>query len=69
MGRRSIYESFMRIQLEAIVIIVFSLTMTTGWVVWCYNKFHERTSITYIHNHGVTLQVFDDTKNQETILK
>ncbi|GHB86039.1 hypothetical protein GCM10007390_46850 [Persicitalea jodogahamensis] len=69
MGRKSIYESFMRIQLEAIVISVLSLAMTIGCVVWCYKKFNERTSVTYIHNHGVTLQVFDDTENQEAILK
>lgn len=69
MGRKSIYESFMRIQLEAIVISVLSLAMTVGCVVWCYKKFNERTSVTYIHNHGVTLQVFDDTEKQEAILK
>jgi hypothetical protein len=69
MGRKSIYESFMRIQLEAIVITVLSLTVTIGCVVWCYKKFTERTSVTYIHSHGVTLQVFDDTKNQEALLK
>ncbi len=69
MGRKSIYESFMRIQLEAIVITVLSLIMTIGCMVCCYKKFNERTSVTYIHNLGVTLQVFDDTKNQKAILK
>lgn len=69
MGRKSIYESYMRIQLEAIVITVLSLTLTVGCVLWCYKKFNERTSVAYIHNRGVTLQVFDDTKNQKSLLE
>lgn len=69
MGRKSIYESYMRIQLEAIVISVLSLTLTIGCVLWCYKEFNEKTSVTYIHNHGVTLQVFDDTKNQKALLE
>lgn len=69
MGRKSIYENYMRIQLEAIMISVLSLTMTIGCIVLCYKNFKEKTSVTYIHNHGVTLQVFDDTKNQKALLE
>ncbi len=64
MRSRSIYESYLKTQLEAIVISLLAILMTIGCVLWAYRGYWESTRITYLHNQGVTLQIIDDSKNQ-----
>ncbi|HEV7347385.1 hypothetical protein [Telluribacter sp.] len=69
MGKKSIYESYVRIQLEAIMIMVLTLTLTLCCLLWSIHKYREATRLTYIHNQGVTLQIFEVTGNEIKIKK
>lgn len=62
MSKRSIYESYLRIQLEAIVLTIIAITLSIGCLLWSYQIYREKTRVTYLHNQGVTLQILEDAK-------
>ena len=65
MKRNSIYESYQQVQLEAIIISILALTLTLGCIIWCYKFYNKNTSVFYVHNRGVTIQVFDNSREKE----
>lgn len=60
MKRKSIYEEYLRIQLEALMVSVVFITATIGCVAASYKKYRENIHISYLHNQGVTLQIILD---------
>lgn len=64
MRNRSIYESYLKTQMEAIILTILSITMAIGCLLWSYQLYREKTRITYLHNQGVTLQILEETKKE-----
>ena len=67
MRRKSIYESYLRIQLEALTLCVLVMTLTLCCLLWSYRHYRQATRQTYVHHRGVTLQVFEDNSKQNPI--
>ncbi|GLU56509.1 hypothetical protein Dfri01_59700 [Dyadobacter frigoris] len=68
MKKKSLYDSYLRVQLEAIIITVLAITLTIGCLAWCQKFYAEKTSVFYVHNRGVTIQVFDDSKTKKEVV-
>ena len=68
MKKNSLYQSYLRVQLEAIILIILAITLTVGCLAWCNKFYAENTSVYYVHNRGVTIQVYDETKNRKEII-
>ena len=68
MKKNSLYESYLRIQLEAIIAVILAITLTIGCLAWCYKYYSQNTAVYYVHNRGVTIQVYDETQNRKEII-
>jgi hypothetical protein len=68
MKKPSLYQSYLRVQLEAIIITILAFTLTIGCLAWCYKYYADETAVFYVHNRGVTIQVYDETKNRTEII-